>query len=126
MGEGELNKHWPSELVSFTELLSQLHSQCNLFTTQAPCNYQLPSRGQASAWGELTLSEEREAEERGRESPIKRLRQGGAQVTNPGGTCMVGAFVCFSADECAACECKGEIVWFLRFDAKGSTLWCPS
>ncbi len=78
MGDGELNKHWPSELVSFAELLSQLHTQYNLFTTQAPCNYQLPSRGQVSAWGELTLTAEREEEEGGRESPIKRLRQGGA------------------------------------------------
>ena len=52
MGDGELNKHWPSELVSFTKPLSQLHSRNNLFTTQDPPAITSSSAGVGLAPGE--------------------------------------------------------------------------
>lgn len=86
-----MNKHWPSELVSFMELLSQLHSQHNLFTTQPPLQLPAPQQGLSySTWERLTLSAESKEKkeggreggregggEGGRESPIKGLRQDG-------------------------------------------------
>lgn len=105
MGDGELNKHWPSELVSFTDL-SQLHTQYNLFTTRSPCNYQHPSRGQAGAWGELTLTAEREEEEGGggREGGRAPLRGWGRVVCKwqiLEGQALGGACVCLCVCVCA-------------------------
>lgn len=58
-----MDKHWPSGPVSFTDL-SNPQTRYNLPTSRAPtthppCNYQLPSTGQVSAWGELTLTGEK-------------------------------------------------------------------